>query len=65
MITVTPTDITVTIKDYDRYWVAEALRTTSRELRDQYQGRRAKMTMGKNAHARADRIWALAQQIEP
>lgn len=59
-----PPDITVTISGRDRQDIADALRIRSTVIREEYKGRRAKMTFGQIAHERADRIWYLAQMID-
>lgn len=60
-----PPTLTVKIAGSDRAWVAEALRCESRKIREQFEGRRATSTFGKAAHARATRLWSLADQVEP
>lgn len=65
MIWVTPeSDITVTIRRFDRFDVAEALRDAARAKRSMFQGRRAKTQSGQFAHQCADRLWELARKID-
>lgn len=59
-----PPDITVTFIGRDRADIADALRDRARGLRATYYGRREKTEVGKFAHEKADRLCALANQID-